>query len=231
MAGIGYIKLFRKLLDWEWYDDINTKCLFIHCLLKANLDDKNWKGVVIKKGSFLTGRQKLAQELNLTEMQIRTALKKLKSTNEITIKTTSEYSIITINNWDEYQQNNQQNNRQDNQQITSRITTTKEEKNIRRKEYNILLTDFNKFYSLYPRKESKQKALSSFEKVMIKGITIDVLINGLNRYIKHIKDTNKERKYIKQPATWLNQGCWEDEYESINPAGPSVPLYSSEIED
>lgn len=128
----GYIKLHRSLLDWEWYNDSVVKDVFLHLLLSANHKDNKYKGIEIKKGQLLTGRLKLASDLNLTEMQIRTALKKLKSTNEITIKTTSKYSIISIKNWDKYQQDNQQ----DNQQITNKqptnnqqITTNNNDKN------------------------------------------------------------------------------------------------------
>lgn len=109
MSNYGFIQLHRKFLKWEWYDDANTMRLFLHCLLNANYIDKNWRGIIIPRGSFLTGRLKLAQALNLTERQIRTSLKKLKSTNEVTIKSTSQYSIITVVNWDCYQKNDQQN--------------------------------------------------------------------------------------------------------------------------
>lgn len=129
---LGYIKLHRSLLDWEWYNDSVVKDVFLHLLLSANHKDNKYKGIEIKKGQLLTGRLKLASDLNLTEMQIRTALKKLKSTNEITIKTTSKYSIISIKNWDKYQQDNQQNNQQiTNKQPTNnqQITTNNNEKN------------------------------------------------------------------------------------------------------
>ena len=126
MTKEGFIFLHRKFLEWEWYDDANAMRLFLHCLLNANHKDGKWQGKVIKRGSFITGRLKLASSLKLSEMEIRTALKHLKSTNEITIKTTSQYSIITVNNWDKYQQINQRNNQQitnkqptNNQQITT----------------------------------------------------------------------------------------------------------------
>lgn len=128
----GYIKLHRSIIDWEWYSDNIVKDVFLHLLLNANHKDNNWRGIMVKEGQVITGRLKLASELNFTEMQIRTALKKLKSTNEITIKTTSQYSIITINNWNLYQQDNQQDNqRTTNEQPTNiqRITTNKNDKN------------------------------------------------------------------------------------------------------
>jgi hypothetical protein len=127
-----YLKLYYKLLDWEWYTDANVMRLFIHCLLKANRFDKKWQGVEIKAGSFITSYENLAFETGLTVMQVRTAIKKLNLTGEITSKTTSRYSMITINNWNEYQADNKQNNNQiTNEQQTDnkQITTTRECKN------------------------------------------------------------------------------------------------------
>ena len=33
----------KKFLDWQWYDNANATRLFIHCLLKANHQDKKWQ--------------------------------------------------------------------------------------------------------------------------------------------------------------------------------------------
>ena len=136
----GWIKLHRKILKWEWYQDTNTKSLFIHLLLKANFEDKHWKGIEIKRGQVLIGRKQISQEINISEQSIRTSLMKLKSTNEITIKSTNKHSIITLNNYETYNyindNINQQNNHQDNQQLTNnqpttnqQLTTTKNYKN------------------------------------------------------------------------------------------------------
>lgn len=99
----GWICLHRQMLEWEWYSDINATRLFIHCLLKANHKEKKWQGKVIPRGSFITGRSVLADETGLTEQQIRTAITKLKSTNNITIKATNKFSLITLVNYDMYQ--------------------------------------------------------------------------------------------------------------------------------
>ena len=85
----GFIALHRKMLDWEWYSDINVRALYTHMLLKANNTDKKWRGIVIEKGSFVTSRTTLSEETGLSEQQVRTSLKKLKSTSEITSKSTS----------------------------------------------------------------------------------------------------------------------------------------------
>lgn len=39
----GWISLYRKILNWEWYSDANTFRLFIHLLLQANHEEKNGK--------------------------------------------------------------------------------------------------------------------------------------------------------------------------------------------
>jgi len=99
----GWIKLHRQFLDWEWYDDMNTKCLFLHLMLKANHKDKKYRGTLIKRGQLLTGREVLSNETGLSQQQIRTCLTKLKSTNDITIKSTSKGTLVTVDNYDVYQ--------------------------------------------------------------------------------------------------------------------------------
>lgn len=106
----GWIKLHRKILKWEWYDDKNTLCLFLHLLLKANHEEGRWHGHVVPRGSLITGRKKLAKDLGMSEQNVRTSLTRLKSTNEITIETTNNFSLIKVNNWDSHQLTNQQAN-------------------------------------------------------------------------------------------------------------------------
>lgn len=142
----GWIKLHRSLLNWEWYDDINTKVLFFHLLLSCNYEQKKWRGVNIEPGQIITGRYKLSEQTGLSEQQVRTSLSKLKSTNEITIKTTSKFSVITVVSWKSYQQPNQQPNQQStNNQPTSnqQVTTTKEGKNIKNDKNSNTIADFS----------------------------------------------------------------------------------------
>lgn len=122
----GYIKLHRQFLEWEWYQNPNVVSVFLHCLLKANYTDKKWQGITIKKGSFITSYQKISNELSgktggLSVQQVRTALENLKSTGELTIKTSNKYTHISINNWSYFQD--------DNTQLNKQITTTKNNKN------------------------------------------------------------------------------------------------------
>jgi hypothetical protein len=99
----GWIKLHRQILEWEWYSDNNCFRLFLHLLLKANHKEKRFKGLELKIGSIVTSRDLLARETGLTSQQIRTALTKLISTNEITSITSSQGTIIQIVSYEKYQ--------------------------------------------------------------------------------------------------------------------------------
>lgn len=103
MLGAGYIKLWRSLLKWEWYSDVNVTRLFIHLLLTANYEDTTWRGETIHRGQRLTSVAKLSEETGLTTKEVRTALGKLTRTNELTIRTTNKFSVITVEKYDFFQ--------------------------------------------------------------------------------------------------------------------------------
>ncbi len=105
----GWICVHRKLLEWEWFDDHNTFRLFMYLMLKANHQDKNWKGILIKRGQHLTSLDKIVAGSGLSKSQIRTAINKLKSTREIAHDSNAQHTVITIINYDLYQASDTQN--------------------------------------------------------------------------------------------------------------------------
>lgn len=136
----GFVKVFRKLKIWGWYKNSPVKDVFIHCLLSANFKDCQWEHQTINAGQFVTSRKHLAEELGFSEQVIRTAIKKLESTGEITSKTTNKYTVITVVNWEEYQgeekspTNNVTNNQPTtNQQLTNNQPQMKNNKNRKNK--------------------------------------------------------------------------------------------------
>lgn len=106
----GYIKVFRKLVEWEWYTNIETKTLFLHCLLKASYKEQKYQGKEIQVGDFISTIYQLSAETGLTVAQVRTALSHLVKTGELAKKTYNKYTIFTVVNYKKYQQdaNNQQ---------------------------------------------------------------------------------------------------------------------------
>ena len=145
MDYTGFLKLHRKMLSWEWYGNINTKIVFLHLLLLANWIDKKWQGNVIKRGQLVSTPDKISKKLGLSVQQVKTAIKNLKRTNEITSKGTNRYTIYTVINYDLYQNQNTDNNQQENDQITNeqptsnkRTTTTKENKEVKNSPFPLL---------------------------------------------------------------------------------------------
>ena len=99
----GYIKLYRQVMKWEWYDDANTFRLFIHLLLKANYEDAQWRGLKIKRGQLFTSIGHLSHELKISNKAIRIALDKLINTKEVASEGASNGTMITICKYDSYQ--------------------------------------------------------------------------------------------------------------------------------
>lgn len=99
----GYIKLHRQLIDWEWYSDTNVCRVFVHLLLTANFKDGNWRGQGVKRGQVIIGKESLGKTLGLSIQQVKTVFKKLKKTGEISTKATNRFVIVTICNFDSYQ--------------------------------------------------------------------------------------------------------------------------------
>ena len=114
----GYILLWRKFREWEYYTDINVRVIYQDLILSANWQDKKFNGIVIKKGQRLTSYQKLSEINSLSVQQVRTALKKLIKSGYISQKTFSKYQIITVLDYAKYQdfskikKNNQKSNKQ-----------------------------------------------------------------------------------------------------------------------
>lgn len=145
MEKLGWIKLHRKLIDWQWYSDHATCRLFFHLLLTANHNPAKWRGYEIGRGQKLTSLESLATETGLTVQQIRTVIRKLKSTGEITSTSSSKNTIITITNYNSYQHINTPSNIEitNEQQTTNKqLTTNKNKENNKKKEKGVRLNDF-----------------------------------------------------------------------------------------
>ncbi|NCB47659.1 hypothetical protein EOM81_11660 [bacterium] len=129
----GFITLYRKIADWEWYTEANTFRVFIHLLLTANWEDKCWRGNPVKRGQKITSVAHIADELRISDQSVRTSLNRLKSTNEITIKTTNKYTVVTLTNYESYQPKKKESTNKttsestNGQQTTNKqLTTTKQ---------------------------------------------------------------------------------------------------------
>ena len=162
----GYIKLYRKFVTWEWYDDINTSRLFLHLLLTANWKDTSWHGITIKRGQKMTSYRKLSSETKLSIQSVRTALTRLKSTQEVTVLATNQYIIINIEKYEDYQSIERVSSTEDSTESNMLATQSQHADNMQStlfKEYKELKED-NKSLSLKENKLNESlKEPSLFE--------------------------------------------------------------------
>lgn len=188
----GFITLYRKLLDWEWYNDINTKTLFIHCLLKANWEEKKWKGILIERGTFITSFQCLSEETNLSVKQVRLCISKLENTKEIVKKGTNKYTLLTIVKYDEYQclENERANKRQ-----------TKDKQ--RAITNNITIKQNNTSLDL---KIDWEKLMNQFNEITGKNTKV------INQQVKNKILARLKEGYTKQDLLNAIQNCFNDPY-------------------
>lgn len=210
----GWIKLHRKFLDWEWYSDINTKIVFLDFLLKANIKDTKYMGRIIPKGSLVVKINDLANCLGLTENEIRTAIKHLKLTKEIETKSTNKFTIVSVVNYNVYQDFKEDEAQTKHEQITIKSQTInklltsleEEEKNKRIEEdkrdiVNVAVdglspthkTDYGKYLEFYKnavKSLSMPKVLSDKRKKALKTLSLKLSDDDIKRVFELAEESD-----------------------------------------
>lgn len=205
---MGWIKLHKSLIDWAWYSDPNTKVVFLHLLLIANYEPSEYMGETIQRGEAVFGRKEMGAILGLSEQQVRTAIDHLKSTKEITIRSTKKYSVATLVNYSKYQDcaiaSNQDNNQdgnmkstQDQHEINTKITTSKKKEG--KKEEEIL--SYGEFGNLKMTAAEMEKLREKYPSL------IDSCVTGSDYYIQ---SRGYQRKY-KDWYAFLGGWCKREE--------------------
>lgn len=218
-------------MEWEWWHDHNTSRLFIHLILTANHKETKHCGHSIPRGARVAGYPKLSKETGLSVQELRTASAKLKSTGEITGKSTGSFSIITVCNYDKYQSNeidDQQENQQASQLSINRLPTggvaqsavnsslneplrmeeVKKETTLRKSAGES--ARFAEFWAAYPKKKSKVDAAKAWKQS--KGDSIfNEILDGLGRAVASADWQKDDGRFIPYPASWLRAGGWMDE--------------------
>jgi len=143
----GYVKLFRSIIDWQWFQDDTIFKFFLYLVMTVNIESKMWKGIEVKRGQRVTSQKALAEELGMSRKTVLRCLKILSETGEISYVATNKYTIITVNNFGNYQDFDVKNrntkvnikgNTEVNIKVNTKGNTTKEDKNYKndKKEYH-----------------------------------------------------------------------------------------------
>jgi hypothetical protein len=150
-------------------------------------------------------------------------LNRLKADTMIVTEPTRDATLITICNYEKYQSSRNASETQTETPSETEVkrSRNKEEENKQsnnqqiKKETPLRVDDWpadfgDAFWRAYPRKAEKLAAMKKLANLRKSGIvTFTDLIAGVGRYAASVSNT--EPKYIKQPTTWLNAGCWADE--------------------
>ena len=73
------------------------------------------------------------------------------------------------------------------------------------------LSGFDEFWELYPKRTGKAAAEKAWPRAVDRASSSETIIEALRAQLPAMNA--KERQYIKNPSTWLNQACWEDDVE------------------
>lgn len=69
---------------------------------------------------------------------------------------------------------------------------------------------FETFWSTYPLRKEKRKAYEAWTKATTE-VGEHTVLQGAKAYA-HDSKRLSEPRFTKHPTTWLNQGCWDDDY-------------------
>lgn len=217
-------------MEWGWWKDSHTLHIFLFLLINANFRENTFLGYKIFRGQCIIGRKTLSENTGMSERAVRTSLKHLKLTSEITIKTTNRFSIITICNYDKYNPSDftsdQQDNSSSDQQVTSKrpasdqqVTTPREGKKDKNNTYT---SEFESFWAAYPKKSGKGAAWKSWRKIPKEAMPF--IMDALKWQIKSEQWTINHGQFIPMPSTYLNQSRWEDQPIKIEQLNSYIPL-------
>ena len=113
----GWIKLHRKIKEWEWYKDSQVVHLFYHLIVSANDKDKKWKDFNIRRGEFVTSVRNISEETGIPVISVRRKLEILEKSGAILRKTTNKFTLITICKYGSYQSTEQTSEQTSEQQL------------------------------------------------------------------------------------------------------------------
>ena len=162
----GWIKIHRKFLDWEWFNKSEAVHLFLYMLIKANHKDNKWQGNDVKRGQFISSLGNISSATGITIQQIRTILKKLEKTNEIVVKSTSQFTIVTICKYECYQDENEEANKPitNNQQTINKQSTTNKNEKKEKNEKEVILDSWIE----YRKSAKKTLTQQSIKSILVK---------------------------------------------------------------
>lgn len=223
----GFVKLYRKFEHWEWFTRSNMVHFFVFLLLRATHKDTRYMGHELKRGQLVFGLNSAKKATGLSIQNMRSCLTLLKSTEEVTVWSTHRFSIITIANYEKYQERSTDYPTRKvtrNQHATNNIQEVKNVKNIitqpkKQVACNPLFWEFKK---LYPKCYNFKKTQSLFEALNVTDELWGVMRSAIVSQMGSQQWKAEGGKYIPASYTWLEGERWKDTLDVAKPSKQSV---------
>lgn len=189
----GWISTYRKILENPIVcKDSDYFAVWMYLLLNATHKESpaifNKNKIILKKGQLITGRKVIAEKFNISESKVQRILKIFEIEQQIKQQTCSQNRLISIINWNEYQQNEQQIE----QQVNNERTTNEQQMNTNNNDNNI----FNLFNN-NKLKENAEKDFIGFKEG--DEISIFLKTKGINSIEEYKKlDKSKQDELIEE---------------------------------
>ena len=206
----GWIKLHRSVMDHPDYlaEPFTKMQAWLDLLLLANHKQGRLyvrgNQVDVKRGQVGWSEVELAKRWGWSKNKLRRFVSRLVSNQQVDQQKSFVMNLITIKNYELYQQNEPADETAGGPAERQQKDTNK--KNKKNKKNNTQA--FEAFWKAYPKKKNKGQAEKAFEKV---GVGIDVLLEAVKKGEKTPEWEKEGGKYIPYPATWLNAKGWKDE--------------------
>jgi hypothetical protein len=239
----GYIKLYRKTVNSKAFQNEGLLKVWIWCLLKAN-HKECWVSikvgritteVLVKPGQFVFGRYSAAKELKMSPSTVWKRIKKLECMRNLNTDSNSNYTIITIVNWETYQGQSKKGDSKGDHRVTTgehrqecskngeeetntafgdaegEFYTTKKGRKLKGKR----LEQFNLFWEVFNYKLGKAEAADAW--LNIPNFTDELFKQKIISAAKHEaegrSDLRPKGKTPKMAQGWITGRRWEDEME------------------
>lgn len=221
----GWIKLHRKLLDNPIVmKDSEYLAVWIYLLLNASHAEYpvlfGGKKITLQPGQLITGRKSIASTLCISESKVTRILESLKSEHQIEQQTSNKNRLVSIVNWEHYQQSEHQIE----QQLNNNRTTTEQQLNTNKKNKNIK-EDKEIIYS--DSQELNEAILSFIEyrksiKKPMSERAVSLLLGKLNKMSGSIQE---QIEILNQSILNGWQGIFPLKNESGNRVVEQIPSY------
>ena len=203
----GWIKLHRKTLDNPIVmKDTDHFAVWMWLLLNATHSDHDtiYEGerLTLKAGQFITGRKIISKELKINESKIQRILKTFEIEQQIEQQTNPRCRLISILRWSDYQLDEQQSE----QQLNNKRTLNNKVKKINN---NIYVQEFEKLWSLVPKKVNKKKSYQKYILAVKKKDHETIYTAFKNQVLNNWKETDAQ--YTPALNVWLNGERWNDD--------------------